>query len=229
MQAEHLRLLERAHAAMRAGHEDTHALFAAHGVFGRTAGVATGGTQDVELLATARQFVFEQVAQQLHRHVLERQCGAVGQRFKVQTAFEPLQRHDFLRAKHVLRVGLEADRLQVGGRNVVNVKRQHLKCQRTVALLKIDFSPGSQRGAGDLRIVLGQVQTAVRGQTFEQDFTEAFVIGMTTSGQITHSCKLISINQAISRRIPDTRFLKLSDRWLFRSRWAPMARDPPTF
>jgi hypothetical protein len=50
LQAEHLRLLERAHAAVRAGHEDAHALLAAHGVFGRAAGVAAGGAQDVELL-----------------------------------------------------------------------------------------------------------------------------------------------------------------------------------
>ena len=83
-QAEHLRLLERAHAPVRAGHEDAHALLAAHGVFGRAAGVAAGGAQDVELFAAARQFVLEQVAQQLHRHVLEGQRGAVGQGFEVE-------------------------------------------------------------------------------------------------------------------------------------------------
>jgi hypothetical protein len=84
MQAEHLRLLERAHAPVRAGHEDAHTLLAAHGVFGRAAGVAAGGAQDVELLAAAGQFVFEQVAQQLHRHVLEGQRGAIGQGFEQQ-------------------------------------------------------------------------------------------------------------------------------------------------
>jgi hypothetical protein len=80
LQAEHLRLLEGAHAAVRAEHEDAHALLAAHGVFGRAAGVARGGAQDVELLAAAGQFVLEQVAQQLHGHVLEGQRRAVGQR-----------------------------------------------------------------------------------------------------------------------------------------------------
>ena len=84
LQAEHLRLLEGAHAAVRAEHEDAHALLAAHRVFGRAAGVAAGGAQDVQLFAAARQFVLEQVAQQLHRHVLEGQRGAVGQGLQMQ-------------------------------------------------------------------------------------------------------------------------------------------------
>jgi hypothetical protein len=53
LQAEHLRLLERAHAAVRAEHEDAHALLAAHRVLGRAAGVAAGGAQDVQLFAAA--------------------------------------------------------------------------------------------------------------------------------------------------------------------------------
>ena len=178
-QAEHLCLLERAHATGRAGHEHPHALLAAHGVFGRATRVATGGTQNVELLATPRKLVFEQVAQQLHRHVLEGQRGAVGQGFEVKAAFELLQGYDFLRAKHVLRVGFQADRLQVGGRNVVNVKRQHLKRQRAITLFQIDPAPGFQRGGGDLRVALRQVQPTVRGQAFEQDFTEVFAVRRT--------------------------------------------------
>ena len=39
-------------APMGAEHEHAHALFAAHRVLGCTAGVAAGGSQDVELLAT---------------------------------------------------------------------------------------------------------------------------------------------------------------------------------
>ena len=50
LQAEHLRLLERAHAAVRREHEDAHAALAAHRVFGGAAGVARGRAQDVELL-----------------------------------------------------------------------------------------------------------------------------------------------------------------------------------
>ena len=83
LQAEHLRLLERAHAPVRAGHEDAHAPFAAHRVLSRAAGVATGRTEDVEFFAASRQFILEQVPQQLHRHVLEGQRRAVGQSQKI--------------------------------------------------------------------------------------------------------------------------------------------------
>jgi hypothetical protein len=48
---------------------------AAHRVLGGAAGVAAGGAQDVERLAATGQFVLEQVAEQLHRHVLEGQVG----------------------------------------------------------------------------------------------------------------------------------------------------------
>ena len=70
------------------GHEDAHALLAAHRVFGRAAGVAGGRAQDVQLFAAARQFVLEQVAQQLHRHVLEGQRRAVGQGFEVDAVLQ---------------------------------------------------------------------------------------------------------------------------------------------
>ena len=81
LQAEHLRLLERAHAPVRRGHKNAHAFFAAHGVFGGAAGVAAGRAQNIQLFATPGQFVLEQVAEQLHRHVFERQRRAVGQGF----------------------------------------------------------------------------------------------------------------------------------------------------
>ena len=64
---------------MRAGHEHPHALLATHGVFGRTTGVAAGGAQNVELLATPSQLVFKQMAQQLHGHVFKSQSRSVGQ------------------------------------------------------------------------------------------------------------------------------------------------------
>jgi hypothetical protein len=77
---------------VRRGHEDPHALLAAHRVFGGAAGVAGGRAQDVQLLAAAAQFVLEQVAQQLHRHVLEGQRRAVGQGFQHDALFQLLQR-----------------------------------------------------------------------------------------------------------------------------------------
>ena len=86
-QAEHLRLLERAHAAVRAGHEHAHALFATHGVFGCAAGVATGRAKNIQLFTTARQLVFKQIAQQLHGHVFECERRAIRQRLDPQAIF----------------------------------------------------------------------------------------------------------------------------------------------
>jgi hypothetical protein len=67
---------------LRRGHEDAHALLAAHRIFRRAAGIAGRGPQDVQFLAAAAEFILEQVAQQLHRHVLEGQGRAVGQGFE---------------------------------------------------------------------------------------------------------------------------------------------------
>jgi hypothetical protein len=79
LQRIHLRALEGAHLAVRRQHEHAHAVLAAHRVFGRRAGVARGGAEDVDGLATLREHVLEQVAEQLHRHVLEGERRAVGQ------------------------------------------------------------------------------------------------------------------------------------------------------
>ena len=78
-QAEHLRLLKRAHSALWAGHEDTHPFFAAHGVLGGTACVPRCGAKDIEFSISPSEFVLKQVAKQLHGHVFEGQCGAVGE------------------------------------------------------------------------------------------------------------------------------------------------------
>ena len=53
-QAEHLRLLKGAHAALRAGHEDANTLFATHGIFRCTASVATGRAKDIQRFAASR-------------------------------------------------------------------------------------------------------------------------------------------------------------------------------
>ena len=132
-QAEHLRLLKRTHAPVRAGHEDAHAFFAAHGVFGRAARVATGGAQNVQGFATARQFVFKQIAQQLHGHVFKGQGGAVRQGLDVQIAIQLAQGHDGFCAKHLRGIGFGANGLQIGGRDIVDIERQNLKGQRGVA------------------------------------------------------------------------------------------------
>ena len=77
LQRVHLRALEGRHAAVWREHEDAHALLAAHGVFGRRTGVAGGGAKDVDFFAAFLQHVLEQIAEQLHGHVLEGQRRAV--------------------------------------------------------------------------------------------------------------------------------------------------------
>ena len=185
-QAEHLRLLEGAHAAIRAGHEDTHALFATHGVLGGAAGVAAGGAQNIEFFATAGQLKLKQIAQQLHGHVLEGQGGAIGQGFQPQAVFKMAQGHDFAGAKHFGGVGLLTDGAQVGCGNVVDVKRQNLERQRRVPLCVVNRAPVAQGGVADLRIALWQVQTAIGRQAFEQNFAKALALGVSPCGEVLH-------------------------------------------
>ena len=161
-QTEHLRLLKRAHAAIRRGHEHTHAFFATHGIFGRAAGVAAGGAENVEFFTAPRQFVLKQVAQQLHRHVFKGQRGSVRQRLQVQARFKLPHGHDLGGAENLLGVRLLANCLQVRSGNVVDVQRQHFK--REVGIGQI--APSFKHGRRDLRIVIRQIQAAIRCQAF---------------------------------------------------------------
>ena len=186
LQAEHLGLLERTHAAQRTGHENAHAFFAAHGVLGSAAGITAGGAQDVELLAATRQFEFKQVAQQLHGHVFESQRRTIGQCLQKQGRLsrrgqgivQLRQGNDLRRAKNSLRVGLVANRSQLTGGNVVDVEREHFKGQCAVALLSVHVAPARELRLIDLRVVLGQVQAAIGCQTFQQDFTKVLAPGL---------------------------------------------------
>ena len=109
LQTEHLRLLEGAHAAFGRQHENANTFFAAHGVFSCAASVAAGGTQDVELFSAPCQFVFKEVAEQLHRHVLESQRRAIGQFLQIKAGLKRPQRHDFGTAENLLRIGFSAN------------------------------------------------------------------------------------------------------------------------
>ena len=73
--SEYICALEGAHLAVRRQHEHAHAVLAAHRVLGAGAGVARGGAEDVDGLAALREHVLEQVAEQLHRHVLKASVG----------------------------------------------------------------------------------------------------------------------------------------------------------
>ena len=190
-QAEHLRLLERAHAPGGAGHENPHAFFAAHGVFSGAAGVAAGGAKNVQLFAATCKFVFKQIAQQLHGHVFERQRGAIGQSFEKHAIFEFFQGHNFFAAKHFLRVGFRTNRLQIGSGNVVNVERQNLEGQHGVTLVAENHAQFFKRGGIHLRVTFRQVQTTIGGQAFKQDLAEFFSLlrrGLHRAGRkVVHS------------------------------------------
>ena len=190
LQAEHLRLLEGAHAPVRAEHEHADAALAAHGVFGGAAGVAAGGAQDVELRALAavfaRQLVFKQVAQQLHGHVFEREGGAVGQGFEIKAFFQLFERRDGARAKHCGRVGFGAQLPQVGGGNVVDVEREDFKRQRGIAFIAPHLAQAGQTGSVQLRVMLRQIQPAIGCQALQQDVAELAGGGIATGGEVVH-------------------------------------------
>ena len=175
LQAEHLRALERAHFLVRRQHEDTDAFLAAHRVFGRAASVAGSRAENIQFGIILGQRVFEQVAQQLHRHILEGQRRAVRQRLQHQrpgaaTAelfVQQMQRRDLAGIVARTRiaidrgsVGLARDGLQIGCRNVGGEFFQDLERQIGVRQL----APGSQFFACNLRIFVWQIQAAIRRQ-----------------------------------------------------------------
>ena len=121
----HLGALKGAHLAIRRKHEDLDVVLATHGVFGRRTGVAGGRAKDVDRLATLVEHVFEQIAEQLHGHVLEGQRRAVREFLRVQAVFQFGQRRNPGCVAAVAGVaidiggiGLADQRLQISRRNI---------------------------------------------------------------------------------------------------------------
>ena len=183
LQAEHLRRLEGAHFLVRRQHEDADALLAAHRVFGRAARVARGGAEDIEFGARLGQGVFEQVAQQLHGHVLEGQGRAVRQRLQHQGGrsalddvfFEHAQRRDVGRVfagtgvlVDCLGIGFRRQCLQVRGRDIGGELLQDFECQVGIR----QCAPGVELGTSDLRVVFWEIQSAIGGQAAQEDVGE---------------------------------------------------------
>ena len=77
-EGEHLGALEGGHASGGGEHDDGKSGAAAQRVFGGGAGVAGGGTHDSQPVAAAGELIFEEFAEELHRHVFEGGRGAVG-------------------------------------------------------------------------------------------------------------------------------------------------------
>eukprot|EP01022_Parablepharisma_sp_SALTPOND_P029697 TRINITY_DN743_c1_g3_i1.p1 TRINITY_DN743_c1_g3~~TRINITY_DN743_c1_g3_i1.p1 ORF type:complete len:1024 (-),score=374.04 TRINITY_DN743_c1_g3_i1:652-3723(-) len=193
LQAEHLGRLEGAHLLVRRQHEDTDALLAAHGVFGGTASVTRGGADDVQFRALLGQRVLEQVAQQLHGHILEGQRGAVGQALQHQLLaillLQRTQRGDLggilagaSIAVDVGGVGLVRQGLEVGFGDVGGKLLQHL--DRQVGIRQL--APLVQLGAADLRILRRQIQAAIGRQAAQQDFGKGRCGSVTAGGNVVH-------------------------------------------
>ena len=104
----------------------------------------TGGrAQDVQRGAALAQHVFEDLAQELHGHVLNASVGPLGQAQQRQAAGQRAQRHDVLAVEDLRVVGRARQAAQVLGRDVGGEQRQHLERQIGVR----QAAPGLQRRA----------------------------------------------------------------------------------
>ena len=167
-------------------------MLAAHRVFGGRAGVTGSRAEDVDRLATLVEHVLEEIAQKLHRHILEGERRAVGELLRVQAVFEPGQRGDFSGIAAIARkaidlggVGLGDDGLEISRRNVGDEFGEDFVGQIGIRQL----APGVELGAGDLRIGFRQVETAVRGQATEKNVAESLGRGLAASRDVAHGVK----------------------------------------
>ena len=189
LQAEHLRGLETAHLAVRAQHEDAHTALAAHRIFGAGAGVAAGRAEDVERLTGLGQRVLEQVAEQLHRHVLKGECRAVGEFEQVQPRLQRVERSDLagVRAGHRVAihrrgVGAAEDGAQVIGRDVGDEARQHRKGQVGV----VEPAHRLEFGGGKAQVISRHGQTTIGHQAAEQGVGEGECRRLAAGGDVLH-------------------------------------------
>ena len=94
LQRVHLGTLEVAHAAMWRQHEYGDAFFASQSIFGSRTGIARSCTQNIQAGSTLFKHVFEDLAQKLHGHVFEGQCGPLRQTQQAHAMIKRLDRHD---------------------------------------------------------------------------------------------------------------------------------------
>ncbi len=169
-QREHLRGLEGAHPACRREHEYGDAALSPHRVFGGRPRVARRRADDVERRVLLRQHVLEQIAQQLHRDVLERQRRAIRDAQEIETVVEPAQRCDFIAAEIVGGVRTLDQTFEVGRRNIGEVARQ----DRIRELAVTQRTQPLELCRRKARIALRHRQAAVRRQALEEDRREGF-------------------------------------------------------
>ena len=158
-------------------------VFAEHGVFGRAAGIARSCAEDVDFGVRPLQGVLEQVAEQLHRHVLEGQRRPVGQPQDVQARLQRTHWRDVLATEHLGGVGFVHDGAQVRGGDVVGEAAHDF--EREVAVIH-----AAQRGQlvlGELGISFGDGEAAVGGEPAEQNFGEGLGRHAAAGADIFHA------------------------------------------
>ena len=197
-EGEHLGALEGSHAAGGGEHDDGEAASAAQRILGGGAGVTGGSSDDGEPVAAAGELVFEELTEELHRHVLEGGRGAVREVGDVQVGtFEGVDGHDLRVGEGGGGVCPGRDRAQVVGADVVDEQREDAGGHGRVAFLAQDDAQLVQVGGRQSRVFLGQVEAAVGRQALQQDVAEGAGgrIGATSSRNITHG-------QILSERRP---------------------------
>ncbi|OIQ79965.1 hypothetical protein GALL_382930 [mine drainage metagenome] len=132
-----------------------------------------------------RQRVLEQIAEQLHRDVLERQGRPLRQAEQrhARLALEGLEWDDAcILTEHLRGIGIGNQRAQIVCGNIVDVQREDLEGQVGIR----QSTPARELLRAHLRIVLGQIQPAIGRQPFEQDVGKSARSGLASGAQITH-------------------------------------------
>ena len=164
----HLAALHLGDAAIGKQDEDIDLIEPAESLDGGAAGIARGGADDGGARAAGPQDMVHQPAEKLHRHVLERQRRTVEKLKQKQVVVELHQRAHRRVAERG--VGFLDHPVEIGIRDLTVDQRP----QDELGRIGITLSRQSgDRVTGNLRPALGQVQTAVAGETGEESIGKA--------------------------------------------------------
>ena len=151
---------------------------------GSRTGITRGGTDDHHALAALFQHVIEQTAEQLQGEVLERQGWAVEQFQHPFVAVQLTQRCDGTVREHA--VGFFKNLFEIGVRNAAGHERSHNPKGQLVIR---QASPGSDFFLRETWQDFRDVQTAIGGETCQQDVFEIQGRCLAAGTDITHEGK----------------------------------------
>jgi len=116
--------------------------------------------------------VFEAVAEELHGRVFEGGGGAVGEATKVDAVFEGGDGDDVGFGEFGGGVGAGADIFEVVGGYVVDEEGEHVSGEGCIALLVKEVAPAVELSVPNGGVLLGQVESTIWGESFEEDIAE---------------------------------------------------------